>query len=110
MSFRNTFITDFIYQASDETKEASIELNKIFKEWCGSTLVSKIDERGYGYFAGVFKGLYPTEYQNDLTQIIPKIEKATKVKFRLIILPESEPAIIYLIEPKNENPTQNPTQ
>lgn len=102
MSFRNTFVTDFIYQASEETRDASIELNKIFEEWCGSTLSSKIDERGYGYFAGFFKGLYPDEYKNDLKEIIPKLEKATKVPFRLTILPESELEITIKINPTKQ--------
>ena len=103
MSFRNTFITDFIYQASDETVDANSEVLKIFEDWIGSGLVSKVDERGYGFYAGIFKGLYPTEYQNDLKEIIPKLEKATKVPFRLTILPESEPAITYEIKPKPLN-------
>lgn len=99
MSFRNTFVTSFIYQASDDTREANPAITQVFEKWCGSTLDSKVDERGYGYYAGWFKGLYPEEYQNDLREIIPKLEKATKVPFELAVLPESGPAIVYQIRP-----------
>ena len=100
MSFRNTFITDFIYQASDDVRGANTDITKIFEDWIGSGLVSKVDDRGYGFYAGVFKGLYLDEYKNDLEQIIPKLQKATKVPFRLTILPESEPEITYTITPE----------
>jgi len=99
MSFRNTFVTDFIYQASEETRSENDKIRAIFEKWCGSTLDSVVDKRGYGYYAGMFKGLYPKEYQNDLDQVIPKLEKATKIPFRLVILPECGPAIIYEIKP-----------
>ena len=103
MSYRHTFITDFIYQASDETRDANLEMIKIFEDWIGSGLVSKIDKRGYGFYAGVFKGLYDTEYEEDLKQIIPKLEKATKVPFRLTILPEGKKEITYQINPIRQN-------
>ena len=88
MSYRNTFITDYIYQASDDVRDANADVKKVFEDWIGSGLKSKVDDRGYGFYAGVFRGLYPTEYKDDLVQIIPKLEKATKVPFRLTILPE----------------------
>lgn len=101
MSFRNTFVTDFIYQASDEVREANAELDKIFEDWAGSGLRSKVDKRGYGFYAGIFKGLYPTEYENDMSQIVSKLEKATKVPFRITVLAESGPAITYEIKSNN---------
>ena len=99
MSYRNTFVTDFIYQASDEVRDANRELDKIFTEWAGSGLVSKVDDRGYGYYAGMFKGSYDTEYENDLSQIVPRLQRATKVPFRLTDLPESGEATTRDINP-----------
>ncbi len=95
MSYRNTFVTNFIYQTGEDSKA----LREIFETWCGSTLSSQLDEKGYGYFSGCFKGLYYDEYLNDLKQIVPKLEKATKKPFYLTVLPESGPALVYYIEP-----------
>jgi len=97
MSFRHTFLTNFIYQADEE------QILKIFEKWIGSGLVSKVDERGCGFYAGVFKGLYPEEYKNDLKQVIPKLEKAAKSVFYLVVLPEGEEPIIHKITPTPED-------
>jgi hypothetical protein len=94
MSYRHTFITDFIYQSDNN----NLELTKVFKEWIGSGLISKVDKRGYGFYAGMFKGLYDTEYQNDLKDIIPRLRKATKHSFRLIVLPEGKKEMIIKID------------
>ena len=100
MSYRNTFVTSYIYQASKELEEVNREIIKIFQNWAGSGLVNQVDERGYGFYAGVFKVLYPEEYQNDLRNIIPELEKVTKIPFRLAILTEDGGSIIYEIRPK----------
>lgn len=102
MSFRNTFVTNFIYQASDEVKEANPPVTAIFEKWCGSTLDARVDERGYGYYAGWFKTLSGTleEAQEDFQEIIPALEKATKVAFRLTVLLEGGPIVTYDIEPR----------
>lgn len=101
MSFRNTFVTDFIYQASDDVLDANPAVTAVFERWCGSTLASKVDERGYGHYSGWFKTMSGTlhEAQEDLRQIIPELEKATKVPFRLTILLESEAQLTYSIKP-----------
>jgi len=98
MSFRNTFTTSFIYQASDDVRDANSALIEIFERWCGSSLISKIDDRGYGYFAGCFKSLSDDmEVFQDVRQIVQELEKATKVPFTLVILPEWGPVMIYQI-------------
>ena len=96
MSYRNTFTTDFIYQADGSF---NVEVTKVFEDWIGSGLVSKVNDRGYGYFAGVFNGLYPTEYENDLKEIIPKLEKIIKSPLRIAVLAESGPVITYEVKP-----------
>lgn len=102
MSYRNTFVTEFIYHGSDDGNQA---LTEVFERWAGTGLKSKPDERGYGFYAGIFKGLYSTEYENDLHQIVPELEKATKVAFRLTVLPELGPSLTYDIEPREVIPT-----
>lgn len=108
MSFRNTFVTDFIYQASDEVRESNRDVAAVFQRWCGSTLAAQVDERGYGYYSGWFKTLSGTlhEAQEDLRQIIPELEKATKAPFRLTILLESEAQLTYLIKPSLTTPKE----
>ncbi len=99
MSFRHTFVTDFIYQASEETKDANVLVESVFKEYA-AVLDSKVDERGYGYYSGWFKDLSSYEWQNWVNEVIPKLRNATKVPFRLSILTESGPQITYEIHPK----------
>lgn len=101
MSFRNTFTTSFIYQASDEVRDANAAVSKVFQDWCGSTLASMVDERGYGHYSGWYKSLSgEREAKEDLEQIVSSLEKATKVPFELTVLVESGPAITYRIEPR----------
>lgn len=101
MSFRNTFVTDFIYQASDDVRDANPFVFEVFKKWA-ARLDAWVDERGYGYYAGWFKTLSGTmeEAQADLKQIIPELEQATKVPFRLVVLLESNEMITYEINPQ----------
>ena len=100
MSFRNTFTTSFIYQASNEVIDANPVLLEIFERWCGSGLVSKINDRGYGYFAGFFKSLSgDIEVFEDVCQVVQELEKATKVPFTLVVLPEWGPVMTYQIIP-----------
>ncbi len=101
MSFRNTFITDFIYQASEEVVGANDGLKEVFKKYARH-LGSEVDERGYGYFAGTFSTLDGSIYDMGLPEIVRELEKATKVPFRLTILVESGPAITYEITPSQE--------
>ena len=100
MSFRNPFVTDFIYQATDEVRESNRAVTEVFEKWA-AVLSSKVDERGYGYYAGWFKTLSGTLHEacEDFRQIIPELEKATKAEFRLTILLESEAAVTFTIKP-----------
>lgn len=102
MSFRNTFVTSFIYQASDEVLDANEKVSKVFVGWA-SVLDGKVNERGYGYYAGWWKTLSGTveEAQEDLREIIYELEKATKVPFNLSIFLESGPQLNYHITPKS---------
>ena len=102
MSFRHTFITDFIYQASEEVRDANYKISEILKEH-GLTATQVVDERGYGYFAGIFRTLDGSFEEQNLNIMIIKLEKATKVPFRLSILVESGPAITYKVEPYARN-------
>ncbi len=101
MSFRNTFITDFIYQASDDVRDANDNLRAVFKTYARH-LSKEIDERGYGYFAGIFSTLDGSIHDMGLPQIIEELQKATKVPFRLTILIESGPQITYEITPYDQ--------
>lgn len=101
MSFRNTFVTDFIYQASPETVDANVEVEKIFREYA-ARLDSLVDDRGYGYFAGWIKTLDGSLDQMELHRLVRKLEKATRVPFRLTVLVESGPILTYEIAPKKE--------
>ena len=101
MSFRNTFTTSFIYQASDEVRDANALVTDIFQKWCGSTLASIVDKRGYGHYSGWFKSLSgEREAKEDLEQVVSRLEKATKVPFELTVLIESGAAVTYRIEPR----------
>jgi hypothetical protein len=100
MSFRNTFVTSFIYQAADDVLAANQVVTDVFSNWA-NVLDAKVNERGYGYYAGWFKTLSGTlhEAEEDLRQIIPQLENATKVPFFLTIFLESAPQITYEINP-----------
>ena len=99
MSFRNTFITDFIYQASEETKGSNAGVREIFKKYARH-LAWEVDERGYGYYAGTFSTLDGSIHDMGLPEIIGELERVTKIPFRLTILVESGPQITYEITPQ----------
>ena len=100
MSFRNTFITDFIYQGGDDSVESNEKLREIFKKYARH-LSREIDERGLGYFSGILSSLDGSIDQAGIIDMVYELEKATKIPFRLTILMESGPDITY-----NINPTQ----
>ncbi len=101
MSFRNTFVTEFIYQASDDFKEANKDVTKVFEDWA-SVLSSTVNDRGYGHYAGWWKTLSGSleEANDDLRQVIYRLERSTKVPFRLVILLESNAMLAYEITPR----------
>lgn len=102
MSFRNTFITDFIYSAGDESRvEAAAKLNKLFEEY-NDKIVCHIDERGFGYFAGTNRthGGSISELEGYIRGFLRLVENTTKVPFRLTYMLESNAVITYNIEPR----------
>lgn len=101
MSFRNTFVTDFIYSAgSDESIKAAQELSKLFEDWADH-LVNKIDDRGFGYYAGTNRthGGGIEEHQGYIRDLLIDCAKVTAVPFRLTMMLESNAVITYSIEP-----------
>ena len=98
MSFRNTFITEFIYQASDEVKDANTLLTAVFKKYT-DTLVNGMSETGYGYFAGTIKTGDGSVESLNLGPFFRDLRIATKVPFRIVIFVESGPVIIEDITP-----------
>lgn len=98
MSFRNTFITDYIYQASDEVKDAVEPLNQAFEKNV-DYLEHRLDDRGYGYFSGIIKTSDGSMENMDLRTLVSALERATKVPFRIAILMESGAVIIEQIDP-----------
>ena len=99
MSFRNTFVTDFIYQASDEVHHANVNVTAVFEKH--ATLFHQVDKRGYGFYAGIIKTLDGSLKSNDmdLDLLVRELEKATRVPFRITILLESGPMVTYEIKP-----------
>lgn len=110
MSFRNTFVTDFIYSAAEGYVEAAQELNKAFENG-NDSLTSKLDERGYGYFAGINRthGGSVQELMDYTKDFIREIEQITKVPFRLTYMLESNAVITFSIEPRGSGDTSPPT-
>lgn len=99
MSFRNPFVTDFIYQASDETRPNIQPVSEVFERYARQ-LVHKVDERGYGFYAGTFSSLDGSVQDVGLEEIVRELEKVARFPFRLSVLLESGPVIIYEIEPQ----------
>lgn len=102
MSFRNTFITDFIYQAGDDTKDANDKVTGVFRQYV-IRLDRTPDERGYGYYSGridTLGGSLAEMVDYKIDQFQNELRKATKVPFRLIILLESNAVITCDIQPQ----------
>lgn len=100
MSFRNTFITDYIYSAGDAV-EAAQKLNEAFKVG-NDRLTSSLTKDGYGYFAGINRTSSGTVEQllSYIGEFIIEIERITRVPFRLTYMLESGPTITYDIQPR----------
>lgn len=107
MSFRNTFVTDFIYQAGADVIEANAFVTEAFKNHT-SSLSSEVGENGMGYYAGIIKtlslGLEIDELE--LGSLIFDLEHATRVPFRLTILQESGVSITCTIEPRTKRKSE----
>jgi len=99
MSFRNTFITDFIYSADDKGLKANPKVEKVFEEH-GITLDNKVGANGYGYYSGIIKTseLHCMLSELQIEELIWDLEKVTRVPFRLTILQESGAVITYNVE------------
>lgn len=99
MSFRNPFVTDYIYQAREELKGDNTRVKEVFEKYCH--LVSSVDERGYGYYSGILKSLDGSINDTGILELVNELEKNTAVPFRLTILLESGPVITFDIKPLN---------
>lgn len=99
MSFRCPFVTDFIYQASDEFRDANPKVTEVFKKYA-RLLSSEIDDRGYGFYSGLMKNLDSSIQDTGVVELVSELEKVTKVPFRLSILLESGPAITFEVKPR----------
>lgn len=101
MSFRNTFITDFIYCAASEVFLASnTDVKNVFENH-GIRLDQWVRDSGYGYYAGIIKtsDLRCMLSELNIEELIWDLEKVTKVPFRLTVMQESGAVITYQITP-----------
>lgn len=97
MSFRHPFITDFIYQVSEESKTANKEIEEILASHTKHGLNDNVDDAGY--YSGIFWGsaeaasIYP-----EIEELVYELSKITKTSFRLTVMYESGPVTTYNIE------------
>lgn len=76
MSYRNTYITDFLYKHGMDT-----ELEAIRQKLDSFGSVHWEGERGMGYFHGVIKGLYYDEVERQEEEIANALkEMGVKIK------------------------------
>lgn len=101
MSFRNAYVTDFIYAASEELMESNKAVEAVFAKY-SRHVASKVDDRGYGIYSGIFSSLDGSFEDMGINEITRELEKATKKPFRIAVLMESGPVMIYDIEPRAE--------
>lgn len=80
MSFRHTYITEFLYKFG---KEEEIEKIRDALQKYG-TAEWKRGGEGLGYFHGVFKDLNGQEIKNSEREIIKDIEDKTGVKIKIV--------------------------
>lgn len=95
MSFRCPYVTDFIYQASEETKGANEEIKKVLEKY--GRVTETVDERGYGYFSGILRNLDSSIQDTGIEKMVFELEKVTKVPFRLTILLEAGPSVTFMV-------------
>ena len=98
MSFRNPFVTDYIYQAREELKESNNKVKEVFEKYCH--LVSSVDERGFGYYSGILKSLDGSIDDTGVLELVRDLEEVTKIPFRLTILLESSAVMTFNITPR----------
>ena len=77
MSFRQTFITEFLYK--NGRNEELLDIKKRLESIARIVYFSGDLKRGYGYFHGVIKDLYPTETKEHIKEI-KKIIGKTRIK------------------------------
>jgi hypothetical protein len=97
MSFRNTFVTDFIYQAHDDVVGGVPALTEAFRDWTTS-LDTTPDERGYGNYSGRIGTSGGSVEELDLIRFQRALEEVALIPFRLVILVESGATIVLNIE------------
>jgi hypothetical protein len=102
MSFRNTYVTDYIYCASDEVIHSNDAVKTVFER--NTNLSVSVKESGYGYYAGVIKTSSGTEEElvGYMSEITRELRKVTRVPFRLTVMLESGPVFTYMVEPVKE--------
>lgn len=97
MSFRNPFITDFIYQSGmDQTA-----IKEAFKKYA-SHMAHEVDERGMGYYAGVIRSLDGSLQDSGAEELVNELCHATKWPFRITFLFEAGPSITFKVEPQEK--------
>lgn len=101
MSFRNTFVTDFIYAAGEELEEDNKKVEEVFKEYT-SLLTNTVGNNGMGFYSGIIGTLsLGRELEElDLANFTNDLAKVTKIPFRITIMQESGAVITYNIEPR----------
>ena len=100
MSFRNTFITDYLYWGIDDKGiSAAKKVNNVFEEY--TILVHKINKDGMGYCGGIIKtyDLAVSLDELELEGLIIELEKVARTEFRLVVLQESGAMVAYEIKP-----------
>lgn len=102
MSFRNTFVTSYIYQASPETIEANKAIKAVFAK--NTNLVNKPYKRGYGFYAGYFKTLSGTleEARQTLDVLATELPKVSKVNFRVLVAIECGQEVMIDVRPASD--------
>lgn len=103
MSFRNTFITDFIYQAgAEDILAANKKVLEVFERYT-TQVDRKTDSRGFGYYSGRIDtsgGSIGEMADYKIDHFQRELAEATRVPFRLVILLESNAVITCDIQPR----------
>lgn len=73
MSFRHTFITEFLYKY--DRQEELDKIRQALEEYSGNVKWEKAGQDYYGYFHGTIKDLDSYETKNQEQEIINKLEK-----------------------------------
>lgn len=82
MSYRATYITEFLYR-NGQDKEM-IEIKEILEKYCCSIIWhGRKGYDGVGYFHGIIKGLYDGQTEKD-EKVIKKELKKYRVRIKIV--------------------------